>query len=697
MSSESALSPLLLPADQPYGLPDLSAVTVEDLELLIESAIRSQRQAWEQIAENEAPVSFETVVDPLERAAARFCRATGILHTFSGSMGEPEVLALQKRWAGALAEHESAAARNPRLAEKIAAVPEEGLDDEQRHVLRRWRESFEDQGAFVSVDQREELARIDEEIARLCAEFGTRLLKGAAEAALVVDAPEELAGLSEAEIAHAAEAATAAGHEGSYLVGLDLFASPSLLPHLSSRETRRKLYLNSINRGRGPARDEGAAETPETLSLGARIAELRDRRAKIFGARNHAELALRRTVAGSVERAVGLLEQLVPRALANFRRELEVMSEVSGMPVEQIRPWDVPVLLDQVARQRYDVDVQALLPYFEFERTLKDGVFAAASELYGLRFIERPELPGYHPEVRFWEVADEDGSVLGLFGLDPWARPTKQGGAWMHEILGYDPEGPSRTAGADHQTPVVMNTLNLTAPGPDAPKLLTPDNVRTMFHEFGHALHGLLTRVGYPSVAGTNVPRDFVEYPSQVNEMWMFHPEVVSRYARHHQTGRPLPPQQIAALNAAKQWGEGFRTSEYLGAALLDMAWHTRGADAPQIRDAQAARNFEESVLARYGFTQLPLAPRYATGMFKHIFNGGYSAGYYSYLFSEMMDAETVDWFEQHGGLRRENGEIFRKRLLSRGSSQDPAQSFRDLIGRDPQIEPLLRRRGLES
>ncbi|WP_082264552.1 M3 family metallopeptidase [Rothia kristinae] len=682
-----APSTLLSPSELPGGLPDLSGVGPEDLEELLRAGMAAQRAAWERIAADPAPADFASVVEPLETAAADFARVTGIFFTFVSAMGTEEVLELHRRWAGPLAEHEAASARDPRLARRLAAVEEEGLDPVRRHVLRRWREEFEDRGAFLEEGARQEVARIEQEVAQLSAQFGAGLLAGAEQAGLLLEDERQLAGLPEDRVRQAAEAAQLAGHPGSYLLVQDLFAVPSVLSSLQDRDTRRRLWRDSVNRGRGEARDEGAADTLELLTTAARIAELRARRAELFGARTHAELQLRRSVAGTPQRALGMLEELAPRARAAFQRELAVMAEVAGVEPGQIQPWDVPVLLERVARERYAVDAQALRPYFSFERTLVDGVFAAASRLYGVQFTARPQLPGHHPEVRFWEVRDEQDRLLGLFGLDPWARPTKQGGAWMHEIVPRD----ARVG----QTPVVMNTLNFTRPGQGEEKLLSADNVRTMFHEFGHALHSLLSTVVWPTAAGTNVPRDFVEYPSQVNEMWMFHPEVLPHYARHHETGEPLPTEAARALQEAARWGEGFRTVEYLGAALLDMAWHTRGTDAEPLETPQQVREFEREVLARYGLADLPVAPRYATGMFKHIFEGGYSAGYYSYIFSEMMDAETVDWFRARGGLRRENGQVFRDRLLARGSEQDPAQSFRDLLGRDPQIGPLLRRRGL--
>ncbi|MCB4207601.1 M3 family metallopeptidase [Arthrobacter sp. UM1] len=680
---------LLKPSSLPGGLSDLSGLTVSSIDVLLGRATELERRAWAAISADDAAPTFENVVVPLEEARAAAERAYAVLGTFEGSMSTPEIQALAEEWAPKLAEHRSAAARNRGLTARLAAVPEDGLDAEQRHVLSEWRKDVEAAGAYVPEEHREELGRIEQELARCEAEYAGTVLKAAEDAAFVTRRVEDLAGLSATAVERARANAESAGLEGAWRLPQDLFCAPAAISSMTDPDARAAYYLNSVNRGRGPVRDAGAADTPENLALAARMAALRSRRAALFGASSHAELTLRQSVAGSVETALGMLERLVPKALASFERELDVMAETAGVDREGIRPSDVPFLLALVARERYSVDEEALRPYFELDRVLEEGVFRAARGLYGITFTEEKGLPVYEESVRVWSVRDEDGSPLGMFLGDFFARPTKQGGAWMHDLVGAN--------GMTGERPVVLNTLNLQPAAAGEPVLLSLDNVRTLFHEFGHALHSLLTRTAYPSAAGTAVPRDFVEYPSQVNEMWMFEPGVVEHYAVHVETGEPLAPDAVEAVRASAQWGEGFRTSEYLGAALLDMAWHTRTAADPQIEGAEAALRFEEEVLARYGFDRLPVSPRYRTGNFKHIFAGGYAAGYYSYIYSEMMDAETVAWFEEHGGLSRENGERFRRLLLETGNRQDPAQSFRDFLGRDPRIEPLLRRRGLEG
>lgn len=385
------------------------------------------------------------------------------------------------------------------------------------------------------------------------------------------------------------------------------------------------------------------------------------------------------TTAGTVDAVDGLLADLAPAAVANAGAEATEQTQVAGHPIE---PWDWAFYAEQVRRERFDLDAAVLRPYLELERVLHDGVFHAAGLLYGLCFVERVDLPMYHPDVRVWEVFDGK-APLGLFGGDFYARESKRGGAWMNSLVAQ--------SGLLGTRPVVLNTLNLGKPADGEPTLLTFDEVRTPFHEFGHALHGLFSDVRYPTFSGTSVPRDFVEFPSQVNEMWSVWPEVLANYARHHETGEPLPSELVERLLAGRRYGEGFATTEYLAAALLDQAWHTLGAD-----DAVAdIERFEAEALAKARVALPVVPPRYRSTYFNHVFAGGYSAGYYSYLWAEVLDADTVEWFRENGGLRRELGAAFRRELLSKGGSIDAMQAYRAFRGRDPEIAPLLARHGL--
>ena len=418
----------------------------------------------------------------------------------------------------------------------------------------------------------------------------------------------------------------------------------------------------------------------DTRALVARIAALRAERARLLGHPHHASWVVEIGTAGTVEAIDEMLGKLVPAAVANAQTEAADLEAVAGHPVAA---WDRAFYAERVRRERYDIDAAALRPFFELERVLHDGVFHAAERLYGLRFVERHDLPVHHPEVRVFEVFEESGAPLGLYVADLYARESKRGGAWMNSFVTQ-----SRLLGT---RPVVLNTLNIARPADGEPTLLTVDEVRTLFHEFGHALHGLLSDVEYPTFAGTGVPRDFVEYPSQVNEMWLDEPEVLARYARHHETGEPLPPAVVARLRDSRLFGEGFATTEYLAAALLDQAWH-RLAPGEVVDDVE---RFEADALAAAGVVVPTAPPRYRSTYFNHVFAGGYSAGYYSYIWSEVLDADTVMWFAEHGGLKRENGEVFRRELLARGGSVDPMEAYRAFRGRDPEIGPLLARRGL--
>jgi peptidyl-dipeptidase Dcp len=497
----------------------------------------------------------------------------------------------------------------------------------------------------------------------------------------VIEDRAELAGFGDGAIATAAEAAAARGEDGKYVIPLTLPTSQaSPLETLRDRDVRARIHAASMARGnRGNEFDNNA--------LVAEITRLRAERAALLGYPNHAAYVIADETAKTAEAAAGLLERLAPAAVANARTEAAELQQLleADVPGATLRPSDWPYYAAQVRRERFDVDTEALRPYFEADRVYLDGVFFAATKLYGLTFTERTDLPKYHPEVRTFEVFDADGTPLGLYLLDLYTRDAKRGGAWMNTFV-------DQSRLLDRKT-VVVNVLNVGRPPAGEPTLLTFDEVVTAFHEFGHALHALVSSVRYPTFSGTNVPRDFVEYPSQVNEMWMLWPEVLANYAKHHETGEALPQEQVDKLLAAQQYGEGFSTTEYLAASLLDQAWHRLGVDD----HVEEVQRFETDALVKAGVAVEAIPPRYRTTYFAHVFSGGYSAGYYSYIWSEVLDADTVQWFRESGGLTRENGDHFRRTLLSRGGSIDPMDAFRAFRGRNPEIEPLLARRGLNG
>jgi peptidyl-dipeptidase Dcp len=452
-----------------------------------------------------------------------------------------------------------------------------------------------------------------------------------------------------------------------------------VLASLRDRELREQVYRASTGRG-------ALGDDHDTRDTVLRMATLRAERARLLGHPNHSAYRVADATAGTVEAVATLLADLAPPAVANADREAAELAALAG---HEIAPWDWAFYTDRLKRQRYDLDAATLRPYLELERVIHDGVFHAAGALYGITFSERHDLPTYHPDVRVWEVFDDGGdgagTPLGLFGLDPYARESKRGGAWMNELVGQ--------SGLRGTRPVVMNTLNITKPAPGEPTLLSIDEVRTLFHEFGHALHGLFSSVRYPTFSGTSVPRDFVEFPSQVNEMWLEAPEILSRYARHHRTGEPMPAELLERLRAGRDHGQGFATTEYLAASLLDQAWHTLDTDSAA--GVTEVLGFEAEVLTKAGVAHPLVPPRYRSAYFNHVFGGGYSASYYSYIWSEVLDADTVEWFTEHGGLRRDNGDRFRRELLSRGGAVDPMEAYRAFRGRDPEVGPLLARRHL--
>ncbi|RZI91872.1 MAG: M3 family peptidase [Microbacterium sp.] len=535
-------------------------------------------------------------------------------------------------------------------------------------------------GAGLDDDQKAVLTDLNQRLSMLTTTFEKNLLADTNDLAVVFDDVAELDGLTEGEISAAVQNAADRGLDGRYVLTLTLFTGHPYLSTLTNRESRRRLLAASRARGsRGNEHDNR-----EVLR---EIVRLRAERAALLGYSSHAAYVTSDETAGSPEAVHDLLRRLAVPAAANARREQEALQELidaegASFPVEA---HDWAFYTERVRQARYDLDRTALRPFFEAERVLRDGVFRAATQLYGITFAERADLPAYHPDARVFEVSNADGSALGLFVLDLYTRDTKRGGAWMNSIVSQ-----SRLRGTH---PIVVNNLNVPKPAPGQPTLLTLDEVTTLFHEFGHALHGLFATVTYPHFAGTNVFRDFVEFPSQVNEMWIYWPEILAAYARHVDTDELLPAEVVAKLRESETFNQGFATSEYLAAAWIDQAWHSLSVEQAQAVDDVAA--FEAEALADIGLDNPVVPTRYSSTYFAHVFSGGYSAGYYSYIWSEVLDADTVEWFHENGGLTRDNGDRFRERLLGVGGSKDPLAAYRDFRGRDAEIEPLLKRRGL--
>ncbi|GAA4688993.1 M3 family metallopeptidase [Pseudonocardia yuanmonensis] len=669
-------NPFLAPSELPYGLPDFAAITDEDYLPAFEAGMAEQRAEVEAILAS-GPPTFANTVEALELSGRTLDRVSRVFFSRAGAHTTPRIEEVRAAVAPMLAAHADAIALDPRLFGRIAELygkrEELGLDPESLRLLERHHRDAVRAGAELGEADKERLSAINAELSSLSTTFSARLLAGANAAAVHVHDVAKLDGLSPSAISAAAAAAKDRGHGSGFLVTLVLPTGQPVLESLTDRELRREIFEASIGRG---AQGDGN----DTREVVLRLAALRAERARLLGFPSHAAYVIDDNTAGSVDAVAAMLADLAPPAMRNADAEAGDLAAPAGHALE---PWDWAFYAERVRRERYEVDAAVLRPYLELERVLVHGVFHAAEELYGIQFHERHDLPTYHPDVRYWEVFDADGTPLGLYGGDYHARASKRGGAWMNALV---PQ-----AGLLGTRPVVMNTLNIAKPAEGEPTLLTIDEVRTLFHEFGHALHGLFSAVRYPTFSGTSVPRDFVEFPSQVNEMWLERPEILGRYARHHGTGEPLPPELLEKLLASRAYGEGFRTTEYLAASLLDQAWHTLSVDDT----VEDVLTFEAEALRKAGIAHPLVPPRYRSTYFNHVFAGGYSAGYYSYIWSEVLDADTVEWFAENGGLRRENGDHFRRELLSRGGSVDAMEAYRAFRGRDPEIRPLLERRNL--
>jgi len=681
--STTSRHPLLDRSVLPYELPDYAAIAVTDYLPAFDAGFAQQRAEVAAITANPEPPTFENTLEALERSGDLLGRVSRTFYTVSSADGTPEIQEIEETVAPLNSAHSDAITLDPALFARVAALYEArddlDLTPEQRYLVERRYTVMSHAGAGLDDDAKQTLRDLNARLSVLTTTFERHLLADTNELALHVTDAADLAGLADSDLAAAARAAADRGLDG-YLVSLTLFTGHPYLSRLTSRRTRERLLAASRSRGiRG-----GEHDNRDVL---LEIVRLRAQRAELLGYPSHAAYVTSDQTAGSPEAVRAMLFRLAAPAARNARAEADalqqIVNETEAAPFE-IEAHDWAYYTEKVRAATLDLDTAALRPWFEAERVLTEGVFAAASALYGLGFAERTDLAGYHPDVRVFEVSDADGSPFGLFVFDLYTRDTKRGGAWMNSIV---TESALRGTG-----PVVVNNLNVVKPA-DGPTLLTLDEVTTLFHEFGHALHGLLARVTYPSFAGTAVYRDFVEFPSQVNEMWIYWPEVLARYARHHETGEPLSADVVSRLTGSQAFNEGFATSEYLAAAWLDQAWHSlSAAEAAAVTDVAA---FERAALAEIGLDN-PLVPtRYSSTYFAHVFSGGYSAGYYSYIWSEVLDADTVEWFTENGGLTRENGDRFRSRLLGVGGSKDPLEAYRDFRGRDAEVAPLLARRGL--
>ncbi|MGA1305124.1 MAG: M3 family metallopeptidase [Candidatus Nanopelagicaceae bacterium] len=673
-------NPFLAKSNLEYELPPFAEISEADYLPAFYAGMDEQLAEVEKIT-SQAEVTFENTLVALEASGGILSRVAAVFYNKSSSDTNEAIDKIEAEIAPKLAAHSDKIKLNQKLFARITKLVDSGLDlnSEDSWLLKRYHRDFLHAGAGLSDSQREEIKKINEELSTLQTEFSKKVLSETNDLAVFVDDVKELDGLSENQIKACKAASDARGIKDKYMIGAVNFTGHPLLRSLKNRELRKKVMQASLSKGlRGNDFD--------TRQVLLKMVKLRAKRAEIFGKKSHAQYSLSEQTAGSPERVHDMLKKIAPAALANAKaegRDLERLAKLDG--IEKLESWDWDYYTEKVRAEKYDLDTALMKPYFELESVLFKGVFYAAGKLYGMSFKERPDLVTYHPEARAFEVFNEDGSKIGLYIADFYTRDSKRGGAWMNSLV--------KQSHLLNQLPVVVNNLNIPKPPKGEATLLTLDETTTLFHEFGHAIHGLLSNVKYPRFSGTAVQRDFVEFPSQVNEMWILDPQIVDNYARHYQSAERLPQSWIDKLEESSTFNEGHATTSYMAAAILDLAWHSLSSDEV-VSDVE---KFEAKAIESYGLAYDCVPTRYRSTYFSHIFAGGYSAGYYGYIWAEVFDADTGEWFKENGGLNRKNGDHLRGTLMSKGGSIDSLEMFRNFRGRDAVIEPLLKRRGLVS
>jgi peptidyl-dipeptidase Dcp len=673
-------NPFYAPSALPFHAPPFDKIKDSDYQPAIEAGMAQQMQEIEAIAENPAQPTFENTFAAMEKTGQLLNRAMQTFSAVAGANTNPTIEEIQSDLAPKLAAHQDAIHLNARLFARVKAVHDNvanlHLDAESQRLVQVVYDQFIHAGAALNDADKEELKKINEEASTLADKFQRGLLADTKKAAFVTTDRSVLAGLSDAQIAAAQQLAESRKVQG-YVIPLQNTTQQPDFTELTDRATRQAIFQNGWARSEQPDGD--------LRPVVARLAQLRARKAQLLGYPSYAAWVLENQMAKTPQAVLDFLNQLIPPATAKAQREGQqiqalIDAQHGGFTLQ---PWDWNFYAEQVRRAKYDFDESQVKPYFEINQVLENGVFYAAHELYGLTFTERKDIPVWHPDVRVFEVHDGDGKPLALFYCDYFKRDTKNGGAWMSSFVDQ-----SRLLG---DLPVVYNVANLPKPAPGQPALISADDVRTMFHEFGHALHGMLSNVEYPSLSGTSVPRDFVEFPSQFNEHWATYPAVFRHYALHYQTGEPMPDALAEKLRKSRDFNQGYSLTELLAASMLDMQWHTLAPDAP-LQDVDA---FEKNALDQSNVDLPSVPPRYRSTYFLHIWSNGYAAGYYAYQWTEMLDDDAYQWFEEHGGLTRANGDRFRRMVLSRGNTEDLNQLYADWRGRPPKIDGMIQDRGL--
>lgn len=677
-------NPFVAPSPLPFRAPAFDKIKIDDFLPTFLAGMQQQLDEMKAIAGQKDAPTFANTIVPMEESGALLTRVSNVFDNLTSADKNEALQNIETELAPLRAAHSDNLLLNRPLFQRVEKLWESkdslGLTEEQAELLKQRYESFVRAGAKLSDEQQGRIRSLNEQLSKLETKFEENLLAVAKERAVIVDTAEELDGMSAADIAAAAAEAKQRGLEGKYLLQISNTTRVPILPSLNNRSLRERVWKASAYRGLG--RDGGIDNRPLVLE----IAQLRAERAAALGYENHAAYKLQNQMAKTPAAARKMLTDLVPGVVERVKQEavdLEAMIKQGG-ECHELAPWDWEYYAEKVRKARFEVDDAAIRPYFELDNVLKNGVFFTMNKLYGISFRERDDLPVYHPDVRVFDVLDRDGSQIGLFYADYFKRDTKRGGAWMSSFVDQ-----SKLL---HQQPVIVNCLNIPPPADGEPALISFDNVTTLFHEMGHALHGLFSDVNYPTVAGTATPRDFVEFPSTFEEDWAIQPEILANYARHYQTGEPIPRDLLDKAIKAKKFNKGFESLEYLAAALLDLEWHTLISE--QI--PSDVERFEADALKKVGVAHPAVPPRYRSAYFAHIWGGGYSASYYAYLWSEVLAADAFAHMIAHGGCTRANGDSFRREILSRGSSRDPMQSYKAFRGSEPTVEALLLRRGLK-
>jgi peptidyl-dipeptidase Dcp len=672
------------PSTLPFHAPDFSQIKDGDYQPAIEQGIAIKKAEIEAIAGDPAAPTFANTIEAMERAGQMLNRVTAVFSALTAANTSPVLDAIDSATAPQLAALRDSIYLNEKLFARVKTLHDKaaslGLNAQQAQLLNITYDEFVHSGALLSDTDKAKLRTINGRLSTLSTDFSQKLTAGTKDGALVVTSRAQLAGLSQGDLAAAAKAAADRKLPvGQYVLPLQNTTQQPMLSSLSNRDTRRALFDHSWLRSeRGDAND--------TTALIQEMAQLRAQKAALLGFADYASFTLFDQMAKTPQAALGFMQQMVPALAAQQHKEagaLNAMIRQSGGRFT-VQPWDWDFYAEKLRKAKYDLDDNAVKPYFEITRVLEDGVFFAANQLYGLTFKQRHDIPVYHPDVTVYTVYDVDGSELALFYFDPWKRDNKSGGAWMSNFVEQ-----STLLG---NKPVIFNVENFTKPAAGQPALISFDDANTMFHEMGHALHGMLSNQTYPTIAGTNTARDFVEFPSQFNENWMTEPRVFANFAKHYKTGAAMPAALVAKVQAARKFNQGYKLGEIVAAALLDMKWHALPASA----DKQDVDGFETAALASTGLDVKDVPTRYRSSYFRHIWSNGYAAGYYAYLWTEMLDHDAFAWFEANGGMTRANGQHFRDTVLSKGHSMDYGDMYRAFAGRDPKIGPMLKARGLE-